>query len=149
METICRESDIEPIQFLPELHETSRSISTHAFAKVAYSAPSSQMSFIETVWYLIPGLPYQCGYNKWIEFGIANHTWLVLRKVCTNRRTSFECVFDSILETYIFVPNELSETLVFKLVDKKHGKRVPPLPHGYFLMPITDFGGIKSCKFSD
>lgn len=60
---IRRIKSMKPIRFVQCVRFTTRAgcSLTCEFARKAYSSPSSQTAFIDTVLYLIPGILYQCG----------------------------------------------------------------------------------------
>ena len=94
IEDICKSSCIESVRYIQFLCPTPNSNAplTNSFARMAYSSPSSYPSFIDTVLYLIPDLPYQCGHKKSYNHGVAKHSWMVLRKVCLKQDSSIRSV---------------------------------------------------------
>lgn len=74
-------------------------------------------------------------------YGVAKHAWMVPRKICYIRQTYFQLVFDPITNCSVHVPSNPPERLIVELVDKKHANTIPGLLAGFFVVPITEFGG--------
>ena len=131
------------IRLVQEVRPTPRSSTqlSNDFLSQVYSVPASHTSFVDTVLYLILGFPYQCAHNKWLKYGVAKNTWMILRKVCFTGENEMRREYDPVTRIQVEVPSEVPSALIFELVDKRHAIPLEGLPLGFFIMPLTDFGG--------
>ena len=131
--SVGRESTIPVVRFIQKIQPTSQSGTplSRLFVNRTYTLPTSQTACMNTVLYLCYGLPYQCGHNKWLRYGVGKHTWMVLRKVCFCQQTPFQLFFNPVINCSVHIPTNPPEISIFELVDTKHARTILVLPTGF------------------
>lgn len=81
--------------------------------------------------------------------GVEKHAWMVLRKVSYIQETSFQFVFDPVINFSVHIPSNPPENLIFELVNQKHANKILGFPTGFFVMSITEFKGSTRGRISE
>ena len=104
------------VRLVQEVRQTPRSSAqlSNDFIAQVYSAPASQTSFVDIVLYLVLGFPYQCAHNKWLKYGVAKNTWMILRKVCYTGEYEMRREYDPVTQIQVEVPSEAPSALIFE-----------------------------------